>query len=266
MTILTMEQDFALQPWDQTITGSGSITINSALQTTTCKNVNTGTDRSYQRYTTLLFGGDRVKFSVLAKLINAGTEVNNLISIQSPVGPTKNSVEVWQDDWRLYEIEYTVPIEKAYENVCLQIGNGTTTNAEVTFARPKMELLTATVGAARTLAQGVFVTGNNAASITTRPEYQQFGIESMSWDSVGKKIDCILSSPVDFNDQNIGRYRPAAFISDSYSATKGLSWKIGEFDDIGAFAIRAIDVTTGLIYDLGVDGNSYEFHVNIIIG
>lgn len=266
MTILTMEQDFALQPWDQTITGGGTIVIDSALQTTTCKNVSLFTDRSYQRYSTILFGGDRVKFSILAKVLDAGTEINNLISIQAPIGPVKNSVEVWQDDWRLYEIEYTVPLEKAYENITLQIGNGTTTNAEVTFARPKMELLTATVGASRTLAQGVFTTGANAASITPRANYQQFGIESMTWDGTGKKIDCVLSSPVDFDDQGIGQYRPTSLISDSYSATAGLTWKIGEFDDVGNFAIRAIDVTTGLVYDFGADGNSYEFHVFIAMG
>lgn len=264
MTILTIDQFWNPDNWLQTTTGGGAVTVDATKGTVKCKST-VANDRSYVTYNQLLFGGDTVEFEVFARSLSGDVDTA-LISINSPFGgATASSAGVWQEDWRLYKVRYTLPTDIPARGMSILLGNVTSTE-EIEFARPKLRLINGNVGAARVIACGVFRIDGATGLLTQRSEYQSFGIDlaNSAWNATDKSVDFQLSQTIDWNDQGVARYRPTAQIATAYVTTKNLDFKIGEFDDSGGFKVRAIDYTTGNLFDIvGGGSEAYDLHLAV---
>tara|TARA_R110000737_G_scaffold122_1_gene717 strand:- start:145 stop:924 length:780 start_codon:yes stop_codon:yes gene_type:complete len=251
--ILATDQFFN-SGWIKNETGLGSVTTNS-VGVLTCNTGDAGS-RALNTYDFPAFGGDVVKFSVMARLITAPSAGYALVRLESPRGGvTGSNIEIWQTDWRLYETKYTVPEHLGKVNIAINLG-AAFNNSHVEFARPKIEFLSGQLGTLRTVASGRIGISSNATVITESTGYKSTNIATMTWNAGVKRIDISLSQKPDFNDGGV-QYKPIILISSPYNAVH-LNYVTSSIDDSGGFSVTAFD-DSGVVFDFATTATLHEF-------
>lgn len=226
--------------WTVFQTGDGS-SLQSYNGTRINLQAGAGTGRSYLRKRIPARPGEKVTVKCLAREIS-GTPA---ISIDYPSsGAQKNEVTMSQQEWKEYEVSYTVPYTADIESEYVQISIGVFTNdaGNVDIILPRVEVSEGVNGFARTVCMGL-ISLERAGGLTTasiNQNYHHSGIISVNWNGSTPALEIVTEKS--FNGQE--QMRPIFNVSLSTERMPEVFPRVGEYDQTtGQFLVKFSDGT-----------------------
>lgn len=234
---MSITKDFSNALWSETITGTGTITVQDSGKSVLISSPAGSSARS--RYYTNAMAGELLTFTVMARNMPDGLDGYAGIWIDIPINSVKNVQQVKSSDLQVYTVQAVVPHHLiGPQKVAFGVGSYGALDGSAEFINPVI-----TRSGSHVVMEGM-LQFNDGGGWELRDDYLNFNVGTITWNDSDKTVLIKPSIAFDFNVSGEIQYRPLLFItgaSDSNFSKRVYSWTGSNTNANGWIKIQACD-------------------------
>jgi len=204
---MSITKDFSNDLWYESITGTGSITVNDGGASILISSPAGSTARS--RYYTMAFAGEKVTFSVMARNMPDGLDGFAGIWIDIPIGDLINVQQVMSEDLQVYTVEAIVPYHLiGPQKIAFGVGSYSELNGSAEFINPVI-----TRSGSHVVMEG-FIEFADGGGFILREDYLNYNVGLLEWNVSDQTLKISPSVAYDFQETGgTNQFRPLLTIA-----------------------------------------------------